>query len=303
MSAGLRYFHDNEGTQPKIPLDDLTTVVGPLGPYSTAAVTTTASATTPRAVLSWKPNPDLTAYATYGQGFRSGFPQDYLTQAKFPAAAPDKLTNYELGIKGELFDHKFAYTAAGYYIRWTGVQQGISVQANDNVTWAVVLNGKSASGPGAEFAFTARPITGLELTSAFSWNDLTYDRTIYSGGTPIFYAGNRLNLSPEFTANFSTTYAFAMGGSGLKGEVSASENYTSVLYSVYVLPSGPSNGASNSVLIPRARFSVLTPEHLNITLYADNFSNYYGALVNNGPAFEARPTPRTIGLKVEYHYR
>ena len=303
FSAGVRYFHDDEATQPDTPSGS---------GVANVPVKATSSATTPRAVLTWKPDRDLTAYLSYGQGFRSGFPQDYLVGALFPPAAPDKLTNYEIGVKGNAFDERVAYTAAAYYIHWTGVQQALKYIPPSGplagVAEAVVANAQSASGPGAEFSLTTRPIKGWSVAASFSWNDLTYDHTIYSditSGAPLFLKGDRLDVSPEFTGFFSTSYLFPLGSSGWQAQISASEQYTSVLNSVDIQLGTAANKPSNSVLIAGANFSVITPDHWTIKLFVDNLANYNGNVVADpdSPYWNTRAIPRTVGLSVDYHLR
>ena len=310
ITAGARYFHDIEGTQAYGTPSQLD-IISSEG-YSIAPSTATASVGTPRATVTWKPNKDFTAYLSYGQGFRAGFPQGYFTQAFFPAAAPDKLTNYEIGVKGDALDQHLAYTAAAYYIRWTGLQQSLSYTPTTGplagISEGVVANANAASGPGVEFSVTARPVNDWNLSVAFSWNDLTYNQTVDSditSGSPLFLKGDRLDESPEFTASFSTSYLFPIAASGLKGQISASEQYTSSLDSVDVRLGSAANAPSNSVLIGRANFSLIFPNHWSTSIYVDNFANYNGMIQGGGqtPYFSTRTLPRTVGVKVDYHLR
>src|ERR1700722_7859427 len=90
LSVGGRYFHDEVGLQQLI-------LFGEPAGTPTLSTSTPFHATTPRAVLSWFPNHDLTMYASYSQGFRSGYPQSILVQLaapNFTPVQPDKLTNY-----------------------------------------------------------------------------------------------------------------------------------------------------------------------------------------------------------------
>lgn len=300
ISAGARYFHDDEGSEADVP------ALGSNGlPVSPARVTSTA--TTPRAILTWKPSRDFTAYLSYGQGFRSGIPQDYLVQKiyPYPAAAPDKLTNYEIGIKGNAFNQAVTYTAAAFFIDWKGVQQQIGVLAPNGLNTLVITNGQSASGPGAEFAITARPIKGFEFNTTFSWNDLKFDHNVYSNGNELFFAGDRLNVSPEFTAGFSAEYTFSLGDSGLRGQISASENYTSTLDSIDIRLGETVNDESNSLLLARAKLSLLIPDHWTLSLFADNLANYNGNILTNSSAssYDTRTAPRTVGVRVDYNLR
>lgn len=310
ITAGARYFHDDEGTQAWGTSSQLD-IISSEG-YSVAPASATSSVWTPRATISWKPRSDLTAYFSYGQGFRSGFPQGYFTQGLFPPAAPDKLTNYEVGVKGDALDQRLAYTVAAYYIHWTGVQQALTyIPASGpqkGIGEGVVANANAASGPGAEFSFTARPVKGWDISATFSWNDLTYDQTVYSditAGAPLFLKGDRLDLSPEYTASLSTSYLFLLGSSGLSGQISASEQYISVLNSVDIQLGSEANAPSNSLLIARANFSVIIPDHWSVSLFADNLANYKGDTLANADTFywDTRPTPRTVGVRIDYHLR
>ena len=199
---------------------------------------------------------------------------------------------------------------SAYYIHWTGVQQSIEVPIN-NIPTGVITNAGSASGPGVEFTLAARPFEGLALNTTFSWNNLKFDDAVYSGGLLIFAPGNRLNISPEFTASGSVSYTFPLGGSGVKGQFLASENYTSVLDNVYVLDQTAANGGpqpsnlpSNSMLIARAQFAVMPSAHWTIALLGDNLAGYNGSLQTfANPIYDKRTTPRTVGLRVDYHLK
>ena len=307
LSAGARYFRDDQQSYPNVSASSIASLIG----SSIGSQTATSSATTPRAIVTWKPSRDFTAYFSYGQGFRAGIPQDYLVAGPYPAAKPDKLTNYEFGIKGDAFHQHLSFTLSTYYIHWSGVQQQISVPipGTNSDYLAVVTNAQSASGPGADFSVTARPIKGLDLNATFSWNDLTFDHNVYSGGALLFAAGNRLDVSPKYTASASISYTFPLGASGVQGQFLASENYTSILDSIYILNEGASgnvatNLPSNSMLIARAQFAIMPTDHWTVALFADNLANYNGSLVSGYPSiFDTRTIPRTVGVRVDYHLR
>jgi iron complex outermembrane receptor protein len=227
-----------------------------------------------------------------------------LVQAKFPPVEPDKLTNYEFGVKGDIFQQFLSYTAAIYYIHWTGVQQAITDTLPDGAGLIVEENAQSASGPGAEASLSARPLKGLDVSATVSWTNLTFDHTVYSGGSPIFLQGNRPNLSPPVTASASVSYTFPFGASGTHGQFLFSENYTAVLDNIYILPGGASNYPSNSVVIARAQFTLMPSEQWAISLFADNLMNYNGVITGQDPAyFDIRTTPRTVGMRFDYHLR
>jgi outer membrane receptor protein involved in Fe transport len=298
-TLGLRHFHDQVGTRQN-------------GEYGKPAGTpllqqgATSNATTPRAVLSWFPSADLTLYASYSQGFRSGFPQDFLTvisAPNFPPLKPDKLINYEVGAKGSFLDRRISFDTALYYIDWHDVQQPLGIPYK-GATIVAPVNGNTASGVGIDFSVTAQPIEGWQAGLNFSWNNLSVDSEVISQGTLLFHKGDRLNYSPEYTMGASTQYAVAFGGSGFKGRFSASANYTSEMDSRAITGHRLSVYAGNSILIDRASFSVDAPDHWSATLFADNINNAHGAvLATRTPQWALRVRPRTIGIQLDYHLK
>jgi iron complex outermembrane recepter protein len=265
--------------------------------------TNTFHATTPRAVLTWHPNSEVTVYGSYSQGFRSGFPQNGLTIAvapDFPPVKPDKLTNYEVGAKADWWERKVSIDASVYYIDWQDIQQTLLVPFGGLQIFAPI-NTNSASGIGADFALTLRPASGLELMANASWNDLALDSPVISAGGVLFEKGQRPNLSAEWTAGFSGDYTFPLGSSGFAGRVSAAANYTSRLGAA-VLGAPPSTG--ESILIARAGISLDAPEHWTATLFVDNLNNEDGIVIRQFAVddWSARTRPRTVGLQVEVHF-
>jgi outer membrane receptor protein involved in Fe transport len=299
-SVGLRYYHDDEGTQAVVP---------PLGAtVSLSQFSATSSATTPRAVLTWKPRSDRTIYASYSQGFRSGAVQEEQVTAYAPSfgpVKPDKLTNYEVGVKGTLFDRLVSYDAAAYYIKWTDIQQVVVVPVLGGIISVnPLVNGQSASGPGAEFAVTTHPIDGLDIELNASWNRLTMDSAVESGGVVLFNQDDRLNFSPEFTAGASLQYSFPVM-EGFTGHLMTSGNYVS--QSVYRQLAGTTVliPESEPMIIARASVGIESSSHWRAAVYADNLTNNRRSPVPD-PTFtlgSLETRPRTVGLQFDYHWR
>jgi len=305
-TLGLRNFHDQVySRQNQLDLND----VNPSFLYNK---TENFSATTPRAVLTWYPSPNLTAYASYSQGFRSGFPQ-YSSVAKtypeFPAVQPDKLSNYEIGSKMELLDKRLSIDTAVYYMDWRDVQQTLNVPvANTSVYVTAPVNGQSASGTGVDLAVLVRPVRGLTLGVNGSWNNLQLDRAIYSSGVLLFNKGDRLNCSPELTAGASIDYTFPLGASGYAADMDATANYISTQYQRTLdaaVASGVTNLSSSELVLGRAAISLVSPNYWTASLFVDNFTNENGAAAppsNPLPDWTPRIRPRTIGLEFNFNY-
>lgn len=297
-TLGLRYFHDevfvkenvNQG-QPGDPLQDNRD---------------SFDSTTPRAVLTWYPSDSLTVYASYSEGFRSGFDQDpgvLRPNPNFPSAKPDKLRNYELGAKADFAGGLVSLESAVYFIDWQSVQQSLAVPFEGTAITALV-NGKSASGLGVDVGITARPLDSLQLGINASWNDLTMDSPVISSGVVLFDKGERLNLSPEYTAGAWADYSVPVGGSGYHAQFSASANYVSAKDWRTIWGGVQSLGYGEDQFVGRLSIALQSPGRWVTTLFADNVTNEGGIVAIAPfpvtPDWAARIRPRTVGVQFEY---
>lgn len=302
LSVGLRYSHDGVTTQPMRQIPGQATI-------STAPVGGPNTATTPRVVLTWHANADLTFYGSYSQGFRAGIPQSELVtfvDPDIPAAKPDILTNYEIGSKGSLLDHRVTYDTAIYHVYWGAPQALLDIVTQDNIIVPATVNGTSVSGNGVDGSLQTELLPGLTAGIDFSWNSLHQNHPVYAAGLLLFSSGQRLAFSPEYTGGASLGYAFPLGEHGLLGRFSASANYTSDMAQNELTNTGLVWVQGNSMVNVRASFAIDTPEHWSVNLFADNLSNYRGTpeiYQPTVPTLDLRVRPRTVGLEVNYHYR
>ncbi len=89
----------------------------------------------PRINLSYAPTQDLTTYATVSKGFRPGGANQILPPPTSPPYCqngalqfgPDAAWNYEVGEKAKLFDNWLTINSDVYYIKWTGIQQVVTL--------------------------------------------------------------------------------------------------------------------------------------------------------------------------------
>ncbi len=296
-TLGARYFHDD------VQVDEHFVPPGQVLQHEDESF----DSTTPRAVLTWYPSDDVTVYASYSEGFRSGFAQNPIVTRSFPgfpAVDPDKLKNYEIGAKTQLFDRRLSLESSVYYMDWVDVQQTLRVLFGTTGITAA-LNGQSASGMGFDFSALAEPLDGLQLGVTFSWNDLSMDGQVLSGGVVLFQPGDRLNLSSEYTAGVSADYVFAPGPAALEWRVSLASNYTSEQLNRTIAGGLQRIGVGDSMLISRASLSVHGDGKWAATLFVDNISNEDGSPVRDPirtPGNDERVRPRSIGLQLEYRY-
>ncbi|MBS0393160.1 MAG: TonB-dependent receptor [Proteobacteria bacterium] len=134
-----------------------------------------------RANLTWHLTPDVMLYYTFSQGFRpGGFNQNGdSAHAPGPDGQPqyliprsylsDKLTNNELGWKTEFLNRRLQWNGAIYQENWNNVQiEFFNPGLVGNLFYNT--NGQDFVIKGIETSLIARPVSGLTLQGAASWN-------------------------------------------------------------------------------------------------------------------------------------
>src|SRR6185503_6595470 len=144
----------------------------------------------------------------------------------------------------------------------------------------------------------------FELGANISWNDLTMDDDVVSGGTVLFKKGDRVGRSPEYTAGASLGYVFPVGANGLEGRFSASASYISRKFA----PSSSDPSVriqSDTVMGSHVGLSVGSPDHWTVELFVDNAAGDRGVPTVIEPLYpwnSSRLRPRTFGVQLGYDF-
>jgi outer membrane receptor protein involved in Fe transport len=156
----------------------------------------------------FKFSPDLMLYARLASGYRPGGPNSLGAVFAAPLSyGPDTTRNYEIGLKGNVFERLLSFDASVYYIDWKDVQLSFV----DPVSGAgYFINGSRAKSTGAELSLQSKPLGGLTLSAWIAFNDAELTNDIPPGGlgTPVGLAGDRLPSSSRISSNFSIEQAF-----------------------------------------------------------------------------------------------
>jgi len=135
-----------------------------------------------KAELTWKVADHTMLYGVFSQGFRPGgfnrrgyyiLPdQNGVGQYFRPVVYnPDKLTNWEAGLKTDLFDRKVQFNLSGYYMIWNNPPIGVFNPAGGYGNTSFVTNGPSYHIKGAEAQLVARPYAGVSIQGGITYND------------------------------------------------------------------------------------------------------------------------------------
>lgn len=287
-----RQVYNETDTGPLVPA-----YYGEMSPYVNPTERTSGNAFTYLLTPRFKFSPDLMVYARFTSGYRPGGNNYNAFVDNVPANyEPDKTNDYELGIKGELFDRALTFDAAAYYIAWKKVQIALISQSG-----IYDANAGDAKSQGLELSVKARPAKGLTIAAEASLNDAELTQNLPPASTAFGSAGDRLPYSSPFSGSLAVDQDIALP-SNWTGFVGGSFSYVGARESEFA--TNPST--------PRIRFPAYTDVDLHagtryatwtINLFVNNVANEHGVL-GGGPNYAESAyyavyvQPRTVGLSV-----
>ena len=191
---------------------------------------------TPRVSISYEPRKDLNLYASWGRGFKSGG-FDMRGDAVFTPTTvngydPEKITSYEVGMKGAFLDRTLFLNMAGYYSRYTDQQVTIQVPNIAGGIASFVDNAGKADIYGLEIEGRMVPSRNFSGQVSFGYTNADYKEflTFIGGGTtPVDVSNQRVfQNTPEFTAaaSFTASTDFAGGSLSVTPEVTLRSDYS-----------------------------------------------------------------------------
>jgi iron complex outermembrane receptor protein len=202
---------------------------------------------TPRVIASFHPLPRTTLYGSYSYAFLPGVKNSSFLalpanqQAAVLTAFPDfqillqpqKLTNYEIGLKKEFPEARAYFTLAAFRMDWDNIatSNAIIVTALANPVYSVTVPGMARI-KGIEFEGGWSPVQQLSLKTTLGYLDATftnYTNRAYNGyftGIPTTSTykadGNHLPRTPTWSGSASATWDAPLSGAWnyrLRGDV------------------------------------------------------------------------------------
>ncbi|MCK7592870.1 TonB-dependent receptor [Pseudomarimonas salicorniae] len=188
---------------------------------------------------------------------------------------PDKTTNYEMGLRTQLFDRRLTLNGSIYHIDWEDPQLA---GTTENAALPITRNGEGAESQGIEVNFNALLTDFLSLRGSFAYTraELTEDapgllNTIAPPGfSPRIdvdgRAGDRLPGSPEKQANLFASYLME-----LEGDRYLTFNYgVSAIGNILTRTGGRADGEKLPGFAVHNASLVLDGYNWSVTLYAEN---------------------------------
>lgn len=263
----------------------------------------------PKLTLSYKPNRDVLIYSTVSRGYKSGGVQS-AQRSLSDSYQPEKLWNYEAGLKLDLFDRKVRFDIAGFYIDWTNVQQSVRFNYLDNGVLRNVTGIENAAGAesyGLDASIDIRPLPGLFLSGQVGWMKARFTDfpNALVDGAQVNASGKPLVNAPEWTLGADAEYRHAIDGDK-EAFVRAEWNYKASTYSnalayryeffPFIAPSYHNVNLRAGVEIGEARVTVFVENLFDEAYYNNIYEKSFYSGVQVEPAF------RKIGTSVSYKF-
>ena len=162
---------------------------------------------TPQATLGWTITNDVYTYLTYSQGFKGGGFDDVpgsVPQANTPFN-PEKVKNYEFGIKSTFLDRRVRFNADIFYMDYADLQVA---QLNAECLCGLTENAAKAKIKGIEAELDLMPVYNLRLSLSGSYIDAKYKDFMEESG--LDSSGNRLQRTPSAQLSAGINYRLGM---------------------------------------------------------------------------------------------
>ena len=334
--------------------DDVWNSYTPIGPnhmsrwpndlVSTASISDEETYTdlSPRVALAYDISPDATVYATVSRGYKAGGHSLGRNagdnSAVYETFEPELLTNYEVGVKSQLFDGRARFNAAAFLLNWEDLQLEtffFLTPGDLSSNFELTINVQEARATGIEAELAVLVMENLTVTAGVGVLDteiLSDDTAQLSGRYFVDLKGEPLPRAPEITWSMIADYGFSVdqleGWARLEWIYKDSQ-FSTIEDVTYLQTSGATLGQDDptqpwiySAQVPNRAdgFPFVTPEvdifnlragvHLSkcweVVAYVENLTDekyYTGTGENFGfSGFRLRPHPRIWGAKVNYRF-
>ncbi|MET0661105.1 MAG: TonB-dependent receptor, partial [Steroidobacteraceae bacterium] len=244
---------------------------------------------------------ELFGYVKASTGTRSGANPPFLP-GQLPVGfdsleyQPEKVTEYELGIKTELLERRLRINAALFHDKYTDIQQLVPLTAQSGGIVNIILSQGKATIDGVELEITAMPADGLTLTSNVSWLNFDLDDTTRA----------RPQV-PRWTGSVAADYERPIEFGSVYGRVEAVYTDERVLSASDTVNATLPYATLDDYTLVNARLGLRFGEHWDAALWGQNLTDkhyYSGGYEFGGGAVVVGylAQPRTYGLDLSYKF-
>lgn len=163
---------------------------------------------TPRFAVNYEFTPDLSAYATYVEGFKSGGFNYGTIQDPYQ---PETISNYEAGLRARL-GRFLTVRGAVFHYDYQNLQQTVQIP---ELVGTFVLNTGDARIRGAELEFVARPVPAFQIDGNLGVLDTRFGSFVAvdpNRGVTENIEGNEIPQAPDYTLYLGAQYEHPVAG-------------------------------------------------------------------------------------------
>lgn len=241
------------------------------------------------------------AYLRAARGQRAGGLDD--TPTDIVPFEPERLTDFELGIKADLFDRHLRTNLALFTGNYDGIQRSTLLVDSNNLPYTSIFNAATGRVRGIELEVTAEPLRGITLNGTLGYLDAKYKRFVDTrpGSAGADASGNTFPNAPKWSYSLSGQYVTGIG----LGELALRADYSyksRVEFDVYNNPVTHQDGfglLNARATITAADEGAIRP---HLSLFAKNLTNerYNSSAVSSaaGTVFFRTDQPRMYGIEI-----
>lgn len=259
-----------------------------------------------RAAISQQFSPTVLAYASISSGFKSGY-----WNGSNPAQAPvnpELLTDYEVGLKTELFDRRVRLNFSAFYYDYTDLQL-----TQTRITGSVNANAAAASVYGLEIEGQANIARNFSINYGASFIRGKYDSypnatsfitsptTGVGVSTPVDNSGNDLQRTPKVMANIGFDYRIpttSSGEFGINGNWAYNDGF-------YFEPDNQYREPAYSLFNFEVRWTDPADKYTVRAWLKNAFDKGFYTLLrtaNGTPPYASPGAPRTFGISAQVNF-
>ena len=321
LTAGIRFFHfqiKNHADQAGLGTASVNQ------DHTILDQSASGNAVLPKLNLAYEPTPELTVYGTVAKGSRPGGfnlpiplptaavlvnnpsayncnkPGDPVTVSSQPSFTPDSVLSFEIGEKAKFADRRITVNADIYYIKWTDIQQVISLTCG----YPYNTNAGNAKSYGPEIEASALVAKALTLDLSGTYNTAVINHPTASAVAAGITPGTRVLSVPRYTATLGLTFQPAISDT-VNGLMSVSSSLVGPVRDQAAFPQ-----ILPSYDLVDARAGVSSGPWA-VYLFGTNLTNKEAKLTINNTVFAwqtyaitrvSTNQPRTIGLDFQYKF-
>ncbi len=181
--------------------------------------------------------PEVMLYGTIATGYRGGGLEAITNEPQYQQYAPEKLTNYEIGIRTTALDEKLSFNATAYFMDYEDLQVSTIVVDTNGANVPVTTNAATSETKGLEVESTYLLTDRDKISGFFTYMDASftsfesaqnsslqpdglYNAIAGIAGVGILpdaiadYSGTRLYNAPKYSARIRYEHIFDIANSG-----------------------------------------------------------------------------------------